>query len=226
MAERLGDDLRRWGPKWSRHVGTFLAKGYWNTTIIGREHFPQDGPVLVACNHIGVIDGPLLHGCLPRGSHILVKREFFTSKIGFLMDWAGQIPVDRKNGRPALVTAKKLLDEGRVVGIFPEGSRGAGRAEDVRAGVAWLEVNTGAPIVFAATLGTRPEGASVGYVPSPRSKLHVVLSEPYVMPEVPRGREGITQAINHIGEGLRRHVEYAIELTGVDLPGDEGTRAG
>ncbi|SNU00862.1 1-acyl-sn-glycerol-3-phosphate acyltransferase [Ruaniaceae bacterium KH17] len=224
MAERYGDDLRRWGPKWSRHVGMFLAKGYWNTTIIGRETFPTEGPVIVACNHIGVVDGPLLHGCLPRGSHILIKQEFFHSKLGILMDWAGQIPVDRSNGRTALTTAKQLLDEGRVVGIFPEGHRGDGKVHDVRAGVAWLEVNSGASIVFAATLGTRPEGASVGYVPPPRSKLQVILSEPYVMPEVPRGRAGIEQAIEYIGEGLRAHVEYATKLTGVELPGDEGTR--
>lgn len=205
-------------------MGKFLAKGYWNTTIIGREHFPKDGPVLVACNHIGVIDGPLLHGCLPRGSHILVKKEFFESKLGFLMDWSGQIPVDRQNGRASLVTAKSLLDEGRVVGIFPEGSRGAGKVEDVRAGVAWLEVNTGAPIVFAACLGTRPEGASVGHVPPPRAKLHVVLSEPQTIPDLQRGRAGIAQAIDFIGRGLRVHVENAVELTGVRLPGDEGTR--
>lgn len=224
MAERLGDDLRRWGPNWSRHVGTFLAKGYWNTSIIGAESFPKEGPVIVASNHIGVADGPLLHGCLPRGSHILVKKEFFTSKLGFLMDWAGQIPVDRANGRPALTTAKQLLNEGRVVGIFPEGSRGKGGAEDVRAGVAWLEVNSAAPIVFAACLGTRPDGESVGYIPPPRSKLHVVLSEPYVLPEVPKGREGIAAAITHIGRELRSHVADAVELTGVRLPGDEGTR--
>ncbi|MDN5559245.1 MAG: 1-acyl-sn-glycerol-3-phosphate acyltransferase [Ruaniaceae bacterium] len=224
MAERLGDDLRRWGPKWSRHVGMFLAKGYWNTTIIGREHFPKDGPVIVACNHIGVVDGPLLHGCIPRGSHIFVKKEFFTSKLGFLMDWAGQIPVDRENGRASLLTAKDLLDEGRVVGIFPEGTRGKGRAESVHAGVAWLAVNSGAPIVYAASLGTRPEGASVGYVPAPRSKLHMVFSPPHILPDIPRGRAGITEAMEVIGEGLRAHVDYAVELTGIQLPGDEGTR--
>lgn len=218
-------DIKRWGPVWSRRVGWFLAHVYWNTRVRGAVNVPRTGPVIVACNHIGVVDGPLLHGALPRGSHILVKQEFFDSRLGFLMDWAGQIPVDRSSGRAALVVAVEMLREGRLVGIFPEGARGTGNVQQVRAGVAWLALQSGAPIVPAATLGTRPRGASVGYVPRPRSRLHVVFGEPFHLPpDLPRGREGTARAIDLITRKMQEHVDSAVVSTGVQLPGDEGTR--
>jgi len=221
---RDASELKLWGPKWARRVGQALAYGYWNTTVYGRESFPATGPVIVASNHIGVVDGPLVFGVLPRDSYFMVKKEFFTSKLGFLMDWAGQIPVDRANGRTALTIGKELLDDGRVVGIFPEGHRGAGRADTVKAGVAWLAVHTGAPIVPAACLGTRPAGASVGYVPRPRAKLHVVLGEPFQVGVTGTGRQAVTDAIEVIAAKMQAHVAHAVDVTGVALPGDAGRR--
>lgn len=218
-------DIKRWGPVWSRRVGWFLDHVWWNTTVLGAENVPRTGPVIVASNHIGVVDGPVLHGAIPRASHIIVKQEFFDSKIGFLMDWAGQIPVDRSSGRAALVVARDLLQEGRLVGIFPEGARGTGDVQGVKAGVAWLAAQTGAPVVPAACLGTRPRGASVGHVPRPRARLWVVFGEPLVLPtDLPRGKAGTQEAIRLVSEHMARHVEAAVARTGVALPGDAGRR--
>src|SRR5690625_261968 len=79
------EHIRRWGPKWSRRVGQVLAFGIWNTKVIGAKNLPAEGRVIVAANHTGIIDGPLLHGALPRGSHFIIKEEAFTGIIGFLM---------------------------------------------------------------------------------------------------------------------------------------------
>jgi 1-acyl-sn-glycerol-3-phosphate acyltransferase len=214
------EDIYRWGPVWSRRVGWVLDHLWWNTTVLGAENVPAEGPVIIASNHTGIVDGPLLHGALPRGSHVLVKQEFFDSKIGFLMTWAGQIPVDRTSGRAALAVGKAMLDEGRVVGIFPEGTRGRGDASEVRAGVAWLAVNTGAPIVPAACLGTRRTGDPRGYVPPPRAKLHVAFGEPIRLnfPEGTSRREKMAHAMSAIGAGLQAHVDQAQQVTGVRLP--------
>ncbi|MFD1719240.1 lysophospholipid acyltransferase family protein [Georgenia deserti] len=215
------EDIYRWGPTWSRRVGWFLDHVWWNTRVHGADHLPASGPAIVASNHTGIIDGPLLHGALPRGSHILVKQEFFDSTIGFLMTWAGQIPVDRKSGRAALTVGKQMLEEGRVVGIFPEGTRGRGDVSSVRAGVAWLALQSRAPVVPAAILGTRRTGDKRGHVPGPRSRLHVVLGEPIRL-EVSdlTGRQAMATAMTAIGEGMKTHVEQAIAMTGVDLPAD------
>jgi 1-acyl-sn-glycerol-3-phosphate acyltransferase len=214
------EDIYRWGPTWSRRVGWVLDHVWWNTEVHGAENVPATGPVIIASNHTGIVDGPVLHGALPRGSHVLVKQEFFDSKIGFLMTWAGQIPVDRASGRGALAVGKALLDEGRVVGIFPEGTRGRGDVSEVRAGVAWLAVNSGAPVVPAAVLGTRRTGDRRGYVPPPRAKLHVAFGRPLdlTVPDGVSRRERLTRAMDTIGAGLAAHVAAAVALTGVALP--------
>lgn len=215
------DMIRRWGPIWSRRVGWFLAHIVWNTKISGAKNLPKDGRVIVAGNHSGVIDGPLLHGCLRRGSHFIIKEEAFYGFIGFLMRWAGQIPVDRKNGRAALNTALALLKEDRAVGIFPEGQRGRGDVKETKAGIAWLAVRAQAPVVPVAILGTRKAGKSASWVPGFRTKLHVVIGEPVVVhdPEL-KGRDAVSHAVNEVQRELEKHVKHAVELTGVDLPSD------
>lgn len=213
-------DIRRWGPIWSRRVGQFLAYGVWNTTVIGRENMPATGRVVVAANHTGIIDGPLLHGALPRGSHFIIKEEAFYGIIGVLMRGAGQIPVDRKSGRAALVTALAMLTEDRVVGVFPEGTRGRGDVSDAKAGVAWLAVRSQAPVVPIAILGTRRKGDKRSRIPGFRAKLYVVIGEPFVPadPELGTGRAAVTEAMSTVQTRLTRHVDAAIARTGVDLP--------
>ncbi|WP_454294851.1 lysophospholipid acyltransferase family protein [Salana multivorans] len=216
-ASVTAQDIYRWGPSWSRHVGWFLDHVWWSSTVVGAENVPQTGRVLVAPNHTGVIDGPVAHGALPRGSHFLVKEEFFTSRLGFLMRWSGQIPVDRRNGRPALEVARTLLEEDRCVGVFPEGTRGRGDVTATRAGVAWLAVRTGSPVVPCAILGTRPPGAKRGYVPGPRSRLWVQLGEPIPVAKG-GGRTQIAEVMAQVQAAMVTLVADAQERSGLRLP--------
>ncbi|MGC0250660.1 lysophospholipid acyltransferase family protein [Pseudactinotalea sp. Z1748] len=214
------EHIRRWGPIWSRRVGWVLAKVLWNTKVIGAHHVPRTGRVLIAANHTGIIDGPLLHGVIPRSSFIIIKEEIFkVFVIGFLMRWAGQIPVDRRNGRAALLTALTMLNEDRLVGVFPEGSRGSGDVRSTKAGIAWLAVRSGAPVVPVAILGTRPPGEKAGHVPGPRAKLHVVYGAPFVPadPEAGTGRAAVAEAMTVIQEKMSEHVRQASTTTGVPL---------
>lgn len=212
--------IKRWGPTWSRRVGRFLARGYWNTQIIGAENVPRTGRLLIAANHTGIIDGPLLHGVIPRESHMIIKEEMFSGIIGFLMRTAGQIPVDRRHGRAALQTALALLNEERLVGVFPEGSRGRGDVKETKAGIAWLAVRAQAPVLPAAILGTRPTGTKSGHIPSPRSKLTVVFGAPFetVDPEAGIGRRAVSTAMGTIQQQLSDHVLGAAEHHRMPLP--------
>ncbi|MDO5496230.1 MAG: lysophospholipid acyltransferase family protein, partial [bacterium] len=211
--EFTSEDVVRNHGWWTAPVGWLLGRGFWNTQIIGREHVPEQGPVIVASNHIGVADGPLVHIAIPRPPHIMTKIEMMRSRIGFFLRWAGEFPVDRKNGRRALQIALDLLKEGRVVALFPEGTRGAGSAGGIKAGVAWLAQHSGAPVVPTACLNTRPEGASVGYIPRFRARPYVVFGEPIRLPEdLPAGREGTARAIEIISAGLAAHITHAQEL--------------
>lgn len=219
MTEPGAAGILRWGPVWSRRVGWALDHLWWNTTVVGADRIPSAGPVLIAANHTGAIDGPLVHGALPRGSHFLVKQEFFDSRFGFLMRWAGQIPVDRGNGKPALEAARTLLTEGRVVGVFPEGTRGRGDVAAARAGVAWLAVHTGTPVVPCAVLGTRPAGKSAGYVPGPRSRLYVEFGEPLPV-AAGGGRREIAATISAVQTAMVDLLAGASQRSGLSLAGD------
>ncbi|UFU08156.1 lysophospholipid acyltransferase family protein [Ruania halotolerans] len=214
------DQIKRWGPTWSRRVGWCLAHGVWNTRVVGAERMPRTGRLLVAANHTGIIDGPLLHGVIPRESHIIIKEEMFSGIIGFLMRNAGQIPVDRRNGRAALQTALTLLNEDRLVGVFPEGTRGSGDVTQTKAGIAWLAVRSGAPVLPVAILGTRPAGKKPGHIPGFRGRLTVEFGTPFqaVDPGVGVGRAAVTEAMGTIQEQLSTHVYGASERHGIPLP--------
>lgn len=216
------EHIKRWGPAWSRRVGWFLAKVVWRTTVIGAENVPRTGRVLLAANHTGIIDGPLLHGCIPRRSHFIIKEEAFYGVIGFLMRNAGQIPVDRGTGRAALTTALALLNEDRLVAVFPEGTRGRGDVSSAKAGIAWLAVRSGSPVVPVAILGTRKRGQRRGHVPGFRARLFVVFGEPFqaAPDDAATGRAAVAAAAERVQAEMSRHVEAAIARTGVDLPDD------
>lgn len=211
------EDIARTGPRRAHFIGRFLNRLWWRTKVIGKENIPKDGPVIIAGNHTGIVDGPVLHGAIPRGSHMIIKQEFFASKLGFLMRWAGQIPIDRKAGRPALAVAITLLKEGRAIGIFPEGSRGSGSATELKAGVAYLAVNGNAPVVPAAIFGTRPPGAPRGFIPRPGTRLTVVFGTPITVPTVAdrpgeSARRLMVGAMSVISQAMTKHVALASEL--------------
>ena len=210
------------GPRWSRWLGVFLARVVWNTQVLDAHHVPREGPVVLAANHIGTMDGPVVHGACPRGTHFLVKSEMFRGPLGWVLRSAGQIPVDRDNSRPALVSALAVLKRGGAVGIFPEGARGRGDGEDSRGGVAWLAVQGGAPVVPVAVLGTRYTGESIGRVPRPRRRLVVAFGEPLdVSPAKGRaGRDAVADAHTTVREALGAHVTATVARTGVALPQD------
>ncbi|ROP45615.1 lysophospholipid acyltransferase family protein [Pseudokineococcus lusitanus] len=208
------------GPKWGKPVGWVLSKGLWSVTRHGAEHVPAEGPVLLASNHLGFLDGPLLMGMAPRGTHFLVKKEMFRGWLGAVLRGCGQIPVDRTGDRGALVTAVQVLRRGGSVGVFPEGTRGRGDVASLQSGVTWLALQTGAPVVPVALLGTRPAGRSTSSLPRFRQHVHVVLGAPVHLTApagVPR-RTALAQATEDLRVAMTEHVLAAVALTGMPLP--------
>ena len=213
-------------PRWSRWLGAVLTHAVWRTEIIGAELVPGEGPVILAANHLSVIDGPVLLGAAPRGTRVMVKEEMFTGVLGVILRRADQIPVDREAGRAALAAALDVLRRGGVVGIFPEGNRGRGDASSGRAGAAWLAVTSGAPVVPVAVLGTRRTGESVGHVPGLRRRLVVAFGEPITLARAPgvTGRESVSRGAEVLLGALADHVAAVSRRTGVALPADDADR--
>ncbi|MGY4279272.1 lysophospholipid acyltransferase family protein [Streptomyces sp. M18.1] len=131
--------------------------------VEGVENIPGDGPVILAGNHLTFIDSMILPLVCDRQVVFIGKDEYVTGKglKGRLMAWfftgVGMIPVDRDGGRggvAALMTGRRVLEEGRIFGIYPEGTRSPdGRLYRGRTGIARLTLMTGAPVVPFAMIG-------------------------------------------------------------------------
>ncbi|GAA0288905.1 1-acyl-sn-glycerol-3-phosphate acyltransferase [Kineococcus aurantiacus] len=214
---------------WTRGVGKLLAHGAWNSRVLGAENVPATGPVLFAANHASIMDGPLLFGVTPRPAHFLVKKEMFEGApakrfVGWALLQAGQIPIDRSRGdRDALQSVLAVLADGGAAGVFPEGTRGRGDAASVRSGIAWIALQSGAPVVPVACLGAHLPGEPRRSVPPLRRKLTFCFGEPFTVlkePGVP-GRVALANAVEQVRVKLSGHVLDSLQRTGTRLPDDE-----
>ena len=205
---------------WSRPVGWILDHLVYRTTVTGRSNVPTGGPVIFAANHISFLDGPVMFGAAPRPMHILVKQEMFKGFLGRVLTASGQLPVDRRGDRAALQRCKDVLDAGRCVGILPEGTRGSGAAADINGGVAWLALNSGAPVVPVAVLGTRQGDEHLDFVPRPGRRFHVSFGSALTLARRAgeTGRASMDRAAQDIRAALAGHVQDTIELSGQPLP--------
>lgn len=130
---------------------------------IGKEHIPDMGPdsrVVLCCNHVSVIDPAFLEMCQTK-QHIyfMAKEEIFKNKLSawFFGKQLGAFPVRRGKGDTgALDTAREIVESGKILGIFPEGTRSKdGQLGRGKSGAALIVSQTGASVlpVCIATKG-------------------------------------------------------------------------
>lgn len=171
-----------------RFVVAPLARMIYRPHVEGKAFVPKSGPVIFASNHLSFIDSVVIPIAAPRAVHFLAKssyfdghgvsgwlsREFFTA--------IGAVPVQRGAGQAALDALdqqRRLLDEGKAVALYPEGTRSLdGRLYKGRTGVAFLALQSGAPVVPVGLIGTddvMPVGARV---PSLKHRVTVRFGRP------------------------------------------------
>ncbi|MDR1189532.1 MAG: 1-acyl-sn-glycerol-3-phosphate acyltransferase [Bifidobacteriaceae bacterium] len=227
MSASNGPELPgRWQAGWARLVAWVLDHIWLATKVTGRSNVPRSGPAILAGNHTGLVDGPVVLGASPRGVHFIMKWALGQGLGGKILKAAGQVPLAKDNGRDALRVCQSLLQRGSLVGIFPEGTRGDGKMRSIHPGVAWLAVNSGAPVIPFACLGTRRQGESASKFPPFRRRVHVSFGAPLAldMDDAAPRRERITAALAQIGPALAAHVEAAVSTSGIGLPTDSGRR--
>ncbi len=144
-------------------VGPWLRMIY-RPKVEGLENIPEDGPAIVASNHVSFSDSIFLPLVVRRKIVFIAKSEYFTGKG--LKGWGsrifftgvGAIPVDRSGGKSAqaaLETGMRVLREGELFGIYPEGTRSPdGKLYRGKTGVARLALKSQTPVIPVAMLNT------------------------------------------------------------------------
>jgi 1-acyl-sn-glycerol-3-phosphate acyltransferase len=178
--------------------------------------------LVIVANHVGVLDGPLMAIVAPRPVHVLTKREMYEGKLGGFLMASGQIPVHREGPDPAAVkVALRVLRDGGAIGVFPEGTRGAGEVDHVKPGAAYLAMAAGATVVPLVFLGTRLPGGSNNSLPPPKSPFVMTFGQPFDIAHHPwPRRQPDTHALSErIRQVLLATLEEAERATGMTLPG-------
>jgi 1-acyl-sn-glycerol-3-phosphate acyltransferase len=132
--------------------------------VEGAEHVPDQGAAILASNHLSFSDSFFLPLVVPRPITFLAKSDYFTGPgiKGFFTKMffagVGQVPVDRSGGRAseaALRTGLRILDEGSLLGIYPEGTRSPnGTLYRGKTGLARMAMEAKVPILPVAMIGT------------------------------------------------------------------------
>lgn len=133
----------------------------WTKKINGLENIPRDTNYLVAANHASYVDHLILSSILAvhvnKKIYYLAKKEHFDTFLQRM--WhkhVGAIPIDRQaGGKEALKTAKRYLKKGKIIGIYPEGTRTLnGKLQRARTGIARLALAAKVPVLPIGLIGT------------------------------------------------------------------------
>ena len=177
-----------------------IFKPWYRIEAIGLEHFPKEGGVLLCANHIHNFD-PLVVGIMaPRPVHYMAKEEIFSVPVlGNIVRKCNAFPVKRGfNDREALRTGLKLLKDGHVFGLFPEGTRSkTGEIGKGLSGAGFFALRTTALVVPCAIIGPYKSFR----------KLKIVYGQPIDMDEIRKEKasaEQVTELIMSKIDKLRK----------------------
>jgi 1-acyl-sn-glycerol-3-phosphate acyltransferase len=186
----------------SRMIAGPFLRALARPEVIGAENIPATGPAIMASNHLSVVDSIYLPLMVSRPVTFAAKSEYFTGTrlrdraVGAYLRSTNQLSTDRAGARAAqemLAAALQLLKDGQLFGIYPEGTRSPdGRLYRGRTGVGYLALNSGAPVIPVAMIGTDrmlPPGARI---PRP-GRIGIRIGEPLTFDQYRDGPVGARQ---------------------------------
>lgn len=178
---------------------------FFRVTIIGRENIPQTGAALLCANHNAELGMFFIGYKIKRLVRWMAKEELFRNKIfGGFFRWTGAFPVKRGKGDiGAFKTVLRLLKDGHIVGMFPEGTRIKKKDDalvNVKAGVALFAVQSGAPILPVAVSG----GNRIF------DKVKVVFGQPYQL-DIDHSKKYTSDELTEISNGIMQKVYALLE---------------
>lgn len=184
--------------------------GRWQ--VIGRENIPAKGGVLLCGNHVSYIDPPALGARATRPVHFMAKEPLFRVPVlGILIAGVGAFPVKQHTAdRAALKKAIELLQSGRVVGIFPEGTRNPNPAELMppALGASMIALKAQAPVIPVALINTEkllpPHSVFLRF-----ARVKVVYGEPVKLDDL-YGKNG-REAIEEVGRRIMAAIDALLK---------------
>ena len=193
-------------PQWLRKklgypalfIGSLLAK----IKVKGRWHLPKEGPYIIAANHFSYIDPTFFKYAIRKPINFLAASD---QTIDWYFMWApllyGFIPIDRTNLAPSTIKkAKKILNNGEILGIFPEGSSTSDSLRKAKNGAVFLSTVEKAPIVPMAIYGA--ETAWEDLFRGVRPRVTINIGKPFGPFDVKGTKNERISKIETIGEEL------------------------
>jgi len=133
----------------------------WIKEVNGMNNIPKKGPFILAANHSSYMDHPCLANLvvpfLNKKLHFLAKKEHFNTFLERLWhNYAGAIPLNRQGGgKEALRWAINALKQGKIIGLYPEGTRTlTEKIQEGKTGIAWLALKAQVSVVPVGLIGT------------------------------------------------------------------------
>ncbi len=168
---------------------------YFRLSRIGREHVPDSGGVIFCANHRSFLDPFVIGTITRRPMYYVAKQEIFRNRVvAWLLSSLGAFPVNRGTGdQDMLATAKAILERGDAVLMFAEGTRiRPGALGRPKRGVGRLALETGAPVVPVAVIGT--EAVRKGWRIRPH-KVRIRVGSPLTFPTVEQASPQLAAAV-------------------------------
>ena len=156
----------------------WLFKLWLRWEVRGTENIPREGKVVLAANHISLLDPPTIGAACPRPVHFMAKEELFRNPVmGWFLRYVHTFPVHRgRIDRKAVMESFKVLKNGAVLGIFPEGKRTrGGSVGPFHEGFAGIAIKAKVPVLPAAIVNSE-------FLPKKTGPVRVIFGKPIMAP--------------------------------------------
>ncbi|WP_099158374.1 lysophospholipid acyltransferase family protein [Virgibacillus ndiopensis] len=186
--------------KFAKTVVAIIFFPLYRIKIVGKENVPKEGPVIICSNHISNLDPPVVGITSPRDIYFMAKGELFDKPfLGKLLIGIHAFPVKRgMRDRNALRKGLAILDDGRTLGLFPEGTRSKdGKLGKALAGAGFFALRSKASIVPCAIVGPY----------KPFKKLTVIYGEPMDMDYYRANKSSAQEAADAIMSEIEKLIE-------------------
>ena len=150
-------------------------------TISGKERVPQVGPIIVASNHLSIIDPAIVAQAIPGRVRWLAKNSLFKNLVvrKFLTAYGAHAITRSGHDSNAIRWSIDMLSNNEIVGVFPEGTRHHNGMHMGLNGCALLALQTGAPVIPVGITGTE-DLDNLWRLVFPTGKIHIAIGEPFV----------------------------------------------